>query len=261
MFPRLRKLHLYLEVGYKLHNPPPLVGGCDSAILSFLGEHPTIEDLRWYPMLDVTNLPRGLLPSLTRIISSHSFATGLLRDPTLMRQRAFKFISQISLGPNTLQLLGMINGSQLEEIHIWRFDGIDDVKRLAVLFPNIKALEIPSLGIPSRNNDYTLVGNLVKIYYVTLIKPHQDDCIDCLASFPALESVRDCTVWLAIHSRGVVEKSSLTRELTTKCPKLKRLNHFKTKSTLEGLDIVFDRQGGEVAWEEEVVPRDWITYN
>jgi hypothetical protein len=125
-------------------------------ITDFLVGHPTIETLRWYPIDQGLTIPNGLLPSLKCILSNHRTAVSILRDPSLIQHRKMELISQISLGPNTMQLLETIDGSQLQELHIWRMnDELDPLRRVAALFPNIRTLVIPNFGSPFGHDNYS----------------------------------------------------------------------------------------------------------
>ncbi|KDR78203.1 hypothetical protein GALMADRAFT_224572 [Galerina marginata CBS 339.88] len=234
----LRKLHLWPE--YSISAPGGNLLSCDTLILDFLLSHSTIEDLRWYPVDQGLAAPLGILPSLKRILTNHHLATALLRDKKLFRERKMMFISQVSLGPNTIQLFGQIDGSRLEEIHLWRFEGLDAIKRLAVLFPSIRTLSIPNFGRPFGDEVYTL-----------------DECIDCLSRFPCLEAVFDCALWLAIEQFKNEERLNAVTKLLTHCPRLKRLNHWKS-SLNRDIDIVFCKSGSQVSWQEVPNNEDWV---
>jgi len=153
-FPLLTKLHLYKEHSNSNPGQNALTG--DPCIVNFLIAHPTIEDLRWYPVALGLSVPNGLLPRLKHLRTDHRMAVVILRDPSLIQQRKMECISQISLGFNTMQLLRNINGSQLQELHIWRMDDeLYQLRRVAALFPNIRTLVIPNFGSPFGHNNYS----------------------------------------------------------------------------------------------------------
>jgi len=153
-FPLLVRLYLYPE--YSTSTPEPNLLAADPLIADFLVAHPTIEDLRWYPIDQSLLFPKGLLPRLKRIQSNHRTAVSILRDPSLIQQRKMELISQICLGPNTMQLLETIDGSQLQELHIWRIDDeLDPLRRVATLFPNVRTLVIPNFGSPFGYGSYS----------------------------------------------------------------------------------------------------------
>ena len=70
-----------------------------------------------------------------------------------------ELISHISLDRNTMQLLETIDGSQLQELHIWGIDRLNPLRRVATLFPNIRTLVIPHFGRPFGHENYS--GSLV----------------------------------------------------------------------------------------------------
>ena len=164
-FPLLVRLYLYPE--YTGSAPGESLLAADPLIADFLVAHPTIEYLRWYPIDQGLSIPKGLLPRLKSILSNHRTTVSILRDPSLIQQRKMELISQISLGPNTMQLLETIDGSQLQELHIWRIDDeLDPLRRVAALFPNIHTLVIPNFGSPFGHDNYgrSFVG-LFLYYY------------------------------------------------------------------------------------------------
>ena len=152
-FPLLVKL--YLSPEYSACTPGPKLLVADSSITDFLDVHPTIEDLRWYPVNQGLLIPNGFLPRLKRIQSRATFS--ILRDPNLIRQRKMELISHISLDRNTMQLLETIDGSQLQELHIWGIDRLNPLlRRVATLF---RTLVIPRFGRPFGHENYS--GSLV----------------------------------------------------------------------------------------------------
>ena len=156
-FPLLLRLYLYPE--YSASTPGQNLLVADPLIADFLVAHPTIEDLRWYPIYQGLPIPNGLLPRLKCILSNERTAISILHDPSLIRQRKMESISQISLGPNTMQLLESIDGSQLQELYIWGINELDPLRRVATLFPNIRTLVIPNFGNPFGHDNYS--GSLV----------------------------------------------------------------------------------------------------
>lgn len=139
--PKLTKLHLW--PAYTTAQPGQNILSSDAIMLHFLESHPTIEDLRWYPIGQGLPLSQGLLPALKRILTADHIVKTLLRDSSVIPEREMQVISQISLGPNTMKLLQNMNGAHLQELHIWRFEDLDQIKLLATLFPNIRTVDIP----------------------------------------------------------------------------------------------------------------------
>jgi hypothetical protein len=75
--------------------------------------------------------------------------------------RAIECVSQLSLDEPTLAILAAIDTSQLRDLRIWRYPGLESLNHLAQLFPQLTYLEIPKFGIPTRNDadsNYTIVS-------------------------------------------------------------------------------------------------------
>ena len=152
--------------------------------MDFLVAHPTIEDLLWNSIDQGLPIPNGLLPRLKRIVSYHRITVSILRDPSLIQQRKMELISQISLGPNTLQLLARIDGSRLQELHIWRMDDdLDPLRQVATLFPNIRTLVIPNFGNPF-NYSRSFVG--LWYFFVTAAGYSRNEFLGRVHRLPSL---------------------------------------------------------------------------
>ncbi|PPR01821.1 hypothetical protein CVT24_001685 [Panaeolus cyanescens] len=215
----------------------------DRAIVDFLQRHATITDLVWYPMDQRLEPPRGILPNLRKIESTHHIVTRLLDDPTLTGAQARKMqtIGQISLGHRTMQLLGrIINKEALREIWTWRFERLENLHRIAVLFPELETLALEGFGISSGNmDDYTL-----------------DDYIECLSKFRKLRTIKSSTFWSVVHAGVDRNPQEAVNHLLRQCPALERIRVL-TRHTFTR-DVVFTRGPEGVAnWKFSVTPRDW----
>ncbi|KAF9051824.1 hypothetical protein BJ165DRAFT_1451510 [Panaeolus papilionaceus] len=214
----------------------------DRVILEFLQRHPTITDLVWYPMDQRLEPPRGILPNLRKVESTHNIVTRLLDDTTLTgsQARTMEKIGQISLGHRTMQLLGrMAIKESLREIWTWRFERLENLHRIAVLFPGLETLALEGFGISSVNmDDYTL-----------------DDYIECLSKFRNLKTIKSSTFWSVIHAGVDRKPHEAVNHLLQQCPTLKRIRVLIQDNFTR--DVVFTRVGDEVKWEFVVSPRDW----
>ncbi|KAJ7837082.1 hypothetical protein B0H14DRAFT_2792829 [Mycena olivaceomarginata] len=211
----------------------------EQEIVEFLQKHPSIEDLRWYPHNDTLRLGYGSLPNLKCLITSPGIACAVLADPTVP-SRAIECVSQLSLDDSTLAILDAIDTSQLRDIRVWRYAGLESIDHLAELFPNLTHLEIPNFGIPTRqdeNNNYVI-----------------DDYILTLAKFRHLEYLIDSAIWAMLLIGG--EASDKIATLAARCPSLQRLGYFNTQKS-EYVDIVLCREGGKVSWSEEMAEKEW----
>lgn len=120
----------------------------------------------YYPIrLPEAKFSPGFLPALKKIVSTHDFTMRILRDTTVCR-RTMEAIGQISLGPNTLQDLEMIDGSKLQALHLWKYDNIETVHQVAKLFPKIKFLEMPRFGVPRGEMDELIVRPSILAFHI-----------------------------------------------------------------------------------------------
>ncbi|KAJ6500558.1 hypothetical protein C8R45DRAFT_73457 [Mycena sanguinolenta] len=228
-FPRLRRLNLNSTKS-----------SSEQEVVQFLQNHPTIQDLRWYPHNDELQLGHGNLPNLKTLITSPEIACTVLADPTVP-SRAIECVSQLSITDSTLAILDAIDTSRLRDLRVWRYSGLETINRLAELFPNLTRLEVPKFGIPTRNDaeneNYTV-----------------DDYILTLAKFRCLEYLLDSAIWpmLLLDSKKITS-------LALQCQSLQRLGHYNSGKS-QYVDIVFRREGGKVLWTEEMPEKEWDSY-
>ncbi|KAJ7043127.1 hypothetical protein C8F04DRAFT_1029103 [Mycena alexandri] len=229
-FPQLRRVNL---------NFNPTGSASEQVVLEFLQRHPTVEDLRWYPRHDTLSLSHGSLPNLKRLITTPPLACSILSDPTVPN-RAIVCVSQVSLDESTLAILDAIDTSQLRDLRVWRYSGLEAVNDLAQRLPHLTHLEIPQFGIPTRNdtaNDYT--------YTI-------DDYVLTLSKFRSLEYLIDSSIWPALQLGGEEKIASLA----VLCPSLQRLGYFNTQKS-EYVDIVLHRDSAKFSWTQEKRKREW----
>ena len=152
----LTKLHLYAE-----SSSAAAALSSDTAMLDFIVAHPTIEDLKWYPRDERLEIPQGVLPKLRRLYTKDRIAKILLNDMSVSGSRKMEVISQISLGPNTVNLLQKLDGTNIQELHLWRFEDLEQIDGISGLFPNIKTIDIPNIIQAGRNTIVSLLRDAV----------------------------------------------------------------------------------------------------
>lgn len=148
----LTKLHLYAE-----SSSAAAALSSDTTILDFIVSHPSIEDLKWYPRDERLEIPQGVLPNLRRLYTKDRIAKILLNDTSVAGSRKIEVISQISLGSNTVNLLQNMDGTNIQELHLWRFEDLEQIDGISGLFPNIKTIDIPNIIQAGRNTVVSLL--------------------------------------------------------------------------------------------------------
>ncbi|KJA22167.1 hypothetical protein HYPSUDRAFT_215971 [Hypholoma sublateritium FD-334 SS-4] len=230
----LTKLHLYAE-----SSSAAAALSSDTTILDFIVSHPSIQDLKWYPRDERLEIPQGVLPNLRRLYTKDRIAKILLNDMSVAGSRKMEVISQISLGPNTVNLLQNMDGTNIQELHLWRFEDLEQIDGISGLFPNIKTIDIPNIIQAGRNT--------------------VDDCIETLSRFPLLERFLDSSLWLAMHTMPQDFKQDTINRLGAACPNLRSLGHWKVTNR-KPWEIVLRREGGEVKCIERLDPDDIHLY-
>ncbi|KAF7323168.1 F-box domain-containing protein [Mycena chlorophos] len=216
------------------------------AAATFIERHPTIEELSWYPVDSNLRLQFGSLPRLKKLITGRAFASSLLSDSR--NSRAFECLSQLTMDKATLDLLSTLDTSQLRDMRIWKFAGIESLHRLAEIAPHITLLEMPTLGmqtVEDTNNGLTLARNLISLTRPCLCFT-QDDYIAVLSKFPMLEYITQSSIWPRVLNEKKLDL------LAAQCPRLQRLNYYKF-SIQADVDIWLLRVDGKVDWREEII--------
>jgi hypothetical protein len=142
--------------------------GCQSfdeaIVFKFFEVHTTIERLMYYPIRLDARLAPGSLPALRDITSTHDFTMRILRD-TSVCSRTMEGIGQISLAPDTMQDLQIIDGRELRCLHIWKYEDLKMIQQVSRLFPNITVLEMPRFGVPGAEIEELIVCLFVTITF------------------------------------------------------------------------------------------------
>nr|GAT60058.1 predicted protein [Mycena chlorophos] len=202
----------------------------EMAAANFIERHPAIEELSWYPVDSNLRLQFGSLPRLKKLITGRAFASSLLSDSG--SSRAFECLSQLTMDKATLDLLSTLDTSQLRDMRIWKFAGIESLHRLAEIAPHITLLEMPTLGmqtVEDTNDGLTL-----------------DDYIAVLSKFPMLEYITQSSIWPRVLNEKKLD------QLAAQCPRLQRLNYYKF-SIQADVDIWLLRVDGKIEWREEII--------
>ncbi|KAF9462813.1 hypothetical protein BDZ94DRAFT_1309339 [Collybia nuda] len=215
-FPRLRRLTI---IG---------TGNSEIDLLKkFLHKHKTVQELTWYPLGGTRLLPDSL-PALQKITSNHTFIMNLLQDETVPN-RVLHNISRIHLDPPSIKILEEIDGSQVRELFLCPCAGVQGIRRIAKLFPNVVTL-----------------GILDEPFY-DMMRVSIDDEICSLSLFPALECILTARIWTMISKlREWEARQDAITKLAYACPNLK----YIVPSSPPKRKIVLSRDGEQVTWIE-----------
>ena len=152
--------------------------GIDNSRARFLQNHPTIEELNWFPV-GMPNLGSDCLPNLRILRTNRQFIvslddpervsspTGLLSppcspvtaapappvpvEPTAAPQepRPIESLDVYSLDAQTLLELRCVQKKTLRKLKLHSFGDMSVLHELAAQFPNIEWLSLPSFHLPS----------------------------------------------------------------------------------------------------------------
>jgi len=132
-FPQLRKLALVLQSG--------ATSRIDASRVQFIEAHPTIEELHWYPIGDVTLAP-GSLPAITRLSTRGDLALSILLDQ-LTPPRPLKHLCGLLANSKTVRQLEAMTVCSVQTLRLARYDDLQSVAKLADIFPALTSLEMP----------------------------------------------------------------------------------------------------------------------
>lgn len=151
--------------------------GIDNSRARFLQNHPTIEELNWLP-LGLPNLGPDCLPNLRILCTNRHFIvslndpeavsppTGLLSPPCSpvtaapapapvepivvpQKLRPIECLDVYSLDAQTLLELRCVDRKTIRKLKLHFFGNISTLHELAVHFPNIEWLYLPSFHLPT----------------------------------------------------------------------------------------------------------------
>ena len=164
-FPRLKKLKLSLQSG--------ATSSIDESCARFLENHPTIEELTWFP-IGIPNLAPGSLPILKRLRTSlqvvialdqlsqdHAVQVEKLDDqvspqrPTLSTPtpdppvlRPLEYLDVRSVDAQTLASFKTFDRMSLRRLRLHMLGDLQSIHQLAEFFPNITWLSLPAVHLP-----------------------------------------------------------------------------------------------------------------
>lgn len=252
-FPKLKKLKLTLQAG-------ALSVGIDNSRALFLQNHPTIEELNWFPM-DMPHLGQDCLPNLRILCTNREFiasfndpksvpsSTGLLTPPATpvtaapapvpvqpnttapQTPRPVESLDVISLDAETLLELQCVDKKTLRKLKLHSFGSMSTLHELAAHFCNIEWLSLPSSCLP-----------IDAVHPIALTK---DDWLDLLPRFPNLRVFRGDGLWRAVN--GEKQKlHEMIMEIARTCPHLRELDHCDLYDKYYAYKrITFKREGEE----------------
>ncbi|KAF8227230.1 hypothetical protein L208DRAFT_1405740 [Tricholoma matsutake] len=216
-FPRLKELRFRRLKRLKL----PLQSGgtpsIDASSIAFLENHPTLEELQWFPIGQIT-LSASSLPSIKRLQGSRQVieafeATGL--------SRFIECLSVLALDPQRLVNMKCVDHASLRKLSIRRIPSLEHIHHIGERFTGITWLSM----------SYGEVLDLHVWFHV-------------LSCFPNLEVFRGQSIWFAVHH--VKEAMHLAiMELVQLCPRLRQLDYCEGNTKREARQIVIIREGSE----------------
>ncbi|KAF8621868.1 hypothetical protein AX15_007428 [Amanita polypyramis BW_CC] len=247
-FPRLKRLKLTLTRGALM--------SIDRIHIQFFSQHPTIEDLVWYPVGNNMVLPPGILPNLKRLSTDVSFAEALYASkvpdsstptseddmepqspPLSVTPRRIECLNVRTIAPSMMEILEQTphDRTSLRKliIHVIRHD--DLLGNISKLFPNIVYLQFPSFVIDSSSSQHL---------FFTM-----DGWLALLPQYQQLEVFRGSGIWETLHqSRGAIRYREAIERIVGVCPNLREFD-----------DLKIDTQRGNVM--RLLIRRQWVDEN
>ncbi|KAF8159886.1 hypothetical protein B0H34DRAFT_655070 [Crassisporium funariophilum] len=233
--PKLKKLKLSMQAGATM--------GIDNSRARFLENHPSIEELSWFP-IGMPYLSPDCLPNLKTLHTNRQFIVAL-NDPekasssitsltppstpvtaahcpapapapllpaaaTPQILRPIESLDVYSLDAQTLVELKCLNRTSLRKLKLHSFGNMDTLREVAEYFPNIEWLSLPSHHLPTDS-----------VHPISLSK---EKLLDILPHFPNLQVFRGDSLWASV----TFDKQSMHEiimALVQSCPRLRELDH------------------------------------
>lgn len=157
-FPRLKELRFRRLKRLKL----PLQSGgtpsIDASSIAFLENHPTLEELQWFPIGQIT-LSASSLPSIKRLQGSRQVieafeATGL--------SRFIECLSVLALDPQRLVNMKCVDHASLRKLSIRRIPSLEHIHHIGERFTGITWLSM------SYGEVLDLVRPYVVLFYIVI---------------------------------------------------------------------------------------------
>jgi len=233
--------------------------GIDNSRARFLENHPTIEELNWFPV-GMPNLGPDCLPNLRILCTNRQFIVSL-NDPESasppiglpsppcspvsaapalvldessaapQKPRPIESLDVYSLDAHTLLELRCVDKKTLRKLKLHSFGDMCVLHELAAQFPNIEWLWLPSVHLPTN-----------AVHPVPLTK---DDWLELLPRFPKLQVFRGDGLWQAVKGRKQ-QLHEMLMEIMLSCPHLRELDHCDFYDKHEAYKrITFKREGEE----------------
>jgi len=185
-FPHLKRLNLFLQSGG--------IRSIDPCFVRFLNDHPTIEDLSWLPLGPVYISPRTL-PALKRLRTN-------IQVVGMLDCQSIECLDIYQLDPATLVELKNLQCGSVRRVKLHAFGELAALHELAVLFP-----DLTWLSMPSRYGHFSL-----------------EDWLDLLPRFTKLEVFRGQGLWAAV-TLNMQRMHGVIMQLVQLCPNLRQLDH------------------------------------
>jgi hypothetical protein len=140
----------------------PLLSGTITSIdrsrTTFINNHPTIEELSWYPIGPV-EFSSDSLPSIKRLQAGRQVIEALeipmgnplltdSKSPAEKGTRRIEYLDVISIGPENLTGLTCLHRASLRMLNLRLIGSLESVHYLADVFPNITWLSLPPVHLP-----------------------------------------------------------------------------------------------------------------
>ncbi|KAG9225623.1 hypothetical protein CCMSSC00406_0003126 [Pleurotus cornucopiae] len=201
----------------RLRDQEPFSRSPCPSLSRFLETHPSIESVEWldsFPAL----LDDYTLPNLRHIYGrdTRNGVENILNTP-YHQKRPIESLGQLRLSPMLFVALSNIQPHTLRKVDISHFPTIEDIGRLADMFPGITWLRVPAIDY---RNDFSVVTTRV---ILTAEWP------DVLSRFQNLEVFHGVSFFL--EPTQCEENLHRAEYLHSICPRLREVDHWDTESS------------------------------
>ncbi|KAF8993773.1 hypothetical protein BDQ17DRAFT_1392538 [Cyathus striatus] len=197
-FPRLKRLKLFLQSG--------ATSAIDQSRAEFLHNHPTLEELYWFP-IGMVSFSSECLPSL-KVLKSSRQVLESIESQTV--RRPLECLDVMSVDAEMLIRLQSLDRDALKKLRLHNLGDIEDMQHLAQLFPSITWLSLPSHHLPP--------GGILPLPI------SRTTWLALLPKFRNLEIFRGQGIWDSVKRRKEY-MHLVIQQLALICPNLRELDH------------------------------------
>ncbi|KAF9461068.1 hypothetical protein BDZ94DRAFT_1221963 [Collybia nuda] len=203
-FKRLADCHFPVLKTLKLRLLSGTISSIDQSRITFIENHPSIEELTWFPIGPV-DFSIDSIPSIRRLKAGRQVLDALEKQNIV---RHIEYLDILSLSSEDILSLHLLHRESLRMLKLHALGTLEGIYNLAQTFPNITWLSMPAVHLGPEGPQ----------------KINIDEWYEILSHFQNLEVFRGDGIWSAVDYNNNAMHVAIMN-LVNLCPKLRQLDH------------------------------------